>query len=80
MAKPKLITRTIRLLRDAPVVTLSAGGQYDPKMEGEVPEYGDHIVIPVADAEAHIRECIREDARTRVDPSKRKKAKRKVAK
>jgi hypothetical protein len=81
MPKPKAITRMLRLLRDAPVAKLSRNGSYQLiGHDASVPEPGRYVFIPIVDAEDAIRALVREDARTRIDPSllKRKRPKRKA--
>lgn len=77
MGKPNAITRAIDLLQSAPVITVDASGNVTPVDAMTTPE-GQYRVI----ADDYARDCIaslkRADARTRLDPTKRKPRKRKA--
>lgn len=73
MAKPKAITRAIRVFRDAPVVHLHDDGRYTIAAGSITPEPGGYAVIAVDEAEATVKRLVADDARTRLDPTKRKR-------
>lgn len=75
MAKPRVITRAMRLLEEAAKVKIAQDGTVRALGHAnDKPPWGLYAIIPLTDVDAMVSALARADAReTRDDPSKRKR-------
>ena len=73
MAKPRIITRAMRLLEEAPKVKISTHGWVSILGHAnEPPPWGLYAIIPLTDVDAMVSALARADAReTRLEPTLR---------
>ena len=73
MTKPKAITRAITLLLEAPGVTVNSGGSIHDVMDRREAPPGRYRLVSEEDVQDMVASLKRADARTRLDPSQRKR-------